>query len=401
MLLSLVLLVACRLDRGGLGLGTQTLDGGVDVGPSSDSSDTGTETGTCGNGVRDGDESDVDCGGACAPCGVGQGCSVAADCITKKCGPSQSCVAPPQCEDGAVDGAETDVDCGGPICAKCLDGKACSGGSDCASASCGSGNTCRRPSCSDGVRNGSETDADCGGSCPNACDVGQACRVDGDCVSFLCNGKSCEPRQSCRAIRAAAPTGVSLKSGSYTIDPDGSAGALAPFLVYCEMSIDGGGWTFFAHANQDYVGGKLFEADVGRYHADRTDDGTTYGLGATLLKRAVHTNMMVTLDRADPLSAAAANKLLVLAYPAGSAGFSSGPIPCVGLSPFEYRLTTTGATIPGFSGSPCDTLRWYLRSNGDANYLTNFLEAAALGNFWGIGMGGDDSWSHDGYWYVR
>jgi Cys-rich repeat protein len=48
----------------------------------------GTCPGACANGVKDGDESDVDCGGPdCLPCGVGQGCGDDSDCFS-----SASCV---------------------------------------------------------------------------------------------------------------------------------------------------------------------------------------------------------------------------------------------------------------------------------------------------------------------
>jgi hypothetical protein len=39
----------------------------------------------CENGVRDERESDVDCGGACAPCDAGRFCSFAQDCESKDC----------------------------------------------------------------------------------------------------------------------------------------------------------------------------------------------------------------------------------------------------------------------------------------------------------------------------
>src|SRR5207247_5345292 len=68
---------------------------------------------------------------------------------------------PPRCDDGFRDGDETDVDCGG-TCAACADGLGCLHGGDCRSRSCVAG-ACAAPSCTDGIQNGAETDVDCGG----------------------------------------------------------------------------------------------------------------------------------------------------------------------------------------------------------------------------------------------
>ncbi|GMH95715.1 hypothetical protein TrVE_jg5792 [Triparma verrucosa] len=49
---------------------------------------------SCENGVVDGDETDIDCGGSCGPCGVGKACSLDADCYFEVCGDADICVAP-------------------------------------------------------------------------------------------------------------------------------------------------------------------------------------------------------------------------------------------------------------------------------------------------------------------
>jgi hypothetical protein len=88
----------------------------------------------CDDRQRDGDESDVDCGGSCSPCPGGASCALPADCQ------SQSCIAgrcaAPSCTDGVKDNLETDVDCGGPLlpgrCRGCATGQACQNSGDCA-----------------------------------------------------------------------------------------------------------------------------------------------------------------------------------------------------------------------------------------------------------------------------
>jgi len=54
-------------------------------------------------------------------------------------GCSSDCKSPATCTDGLRNGDETDVDCGGPSCGGCGDELACAGGTDCASTFCSAG----------------------------------------------------------------------------------------------------------------------------------------------------------------------------------------------------------------------------------------------------------------------
>lgn len=49
---------------------------------------------TCGDGVQSGTETDVDCGGSCAPCRNGDGCAIASDCGSERC-EAGACASPP------------------------------------------------------------------------------------------------------------------------------------------------------------------------------------------------------------------------------------------------------------------------------------------------------------------
>ncbi len=98
---------------------------------------SGSSEPTCSDGIQNGDETGVDCGGSCDPCptcndGIQNQGEEDIDCG----GPCPAC---PTCDDGIQNQGEEDVDCGGP-CAPC-------------------------PTCNDGVQNGDETGVDCGGSC--------------------------------------------------------------------------------------------------------------------------------------------------------------------------------------------------------------------------------------------
>ena len=101
---------------------------------------------TCSDGVQNGDEIGIDCGGP-------------------------DCVSCESCDDGAQNGNETGIDCGGTDCPAC-------------------------PTCSDGVQNGDETGIDCGGI---NCDVCESCDdgiQNGNETGVDCGGSDCTPCSS-------------------------------------------------------------------------------------------------------------------------------------------------------------------------------------------------------------
>ncbi len=137
---------------------------------------------SCIDGVQNEGETGVDCGGPCPSCSAGMGCHGPADCTSGVC-TGGTCAAP-TCSDGVQNQGETAIDCGGPNCAPCGVGLTCVKGGDCTSGVC-TGGTCKAPTCMDGVKNGTETDVDCGGTCP-ACSLTKDCKVTGDCQSGTC-----------------------------------------------------------------------------------------------------------------------------------------------------------------------------------------------------------------------
>jgi len=122
--------------------------------------------GHCTNGVPDGGETDVDCGGPCRQCYIGQSCQMGSDCQEKVC--TMGACKAPTCQDGQHNNAETGVDCGAPSCPLCDAGQGCETAADCASGVCWAG-ACEEPSCFDGVRNGDEAGTDCGPVCDVPC----------------------------------------------------------------------------------------------------------------------------------------------------------------------------------------------------------------------------------------
>ena len=155
---------------------------------------------TCEDGIQNGDETGVDCGGDCPPCttptcedGIQNGDETGVDC-GGSCSP---CINPPTCEDGIQNGDETGVDCGGD-CSPCINPPTCEDGiqnGDETGIDCGGDcPPCTTPTCEDGIQNGDETGVDCGGSCspcinPPTCEDGIQ---NGDETGVDCGG-SCPP----------------------------------------------------------------------------------------------------------------------------------------------------------------------------------------------------------------
>ena len=204
-------------------------------------------TATCTDMIKNGAESDVDCGGgACAPCAQGRTCSTGMDCSTGVClgGLCGGCTTNADCPAGLIcDPAQRQcvsacsaprINCGGAcvdpstdarncgVCGNvCASGTACTNGmcssvvcmagqTRCANACvnlandpsncgacgliCAPGQACSNGVCNmapntcfDGLRDNAESGVDCGGPtpCPR-CPTQQTCMAPSDCISMIC-----------------------------------------------------------------------------------------------------------------------------------------------------------------------------------------------------------------------
>jgi len=95
----------------------------------------------CFDDETNGGESDLDCGGPdCRACDAGFTCANAEDCSSGVCDEVIATCSAPTCTDNVRNGDESDVDCGGPTCSlRCAIGKACFVNSDCQSGNCQGG----------------------------------------------------------------------------------------------------------------------------------------------------------------------------------------------------------------------------------------------------------------------
>jgi hypothetical protein len=97
---------------------------------------------TCSDGVKNGTERGVDCGeeGGCDPkCGNGAPCEGDDGCVSDNCLEAEC--RDPLCTDATQNGDETDVDCGG-ACPRCAVGGACLEHGDCESLNCSTAGAC-------------------------------------------------------------------------------------------------------------------------------------------------------------------------------------------------------------------------------------------------------------------
>lgn len=178
---------------------------------------------SCVDGLKNGQESDIDCGQACeVGCENGQGCVVDADCESNRCDEtSKTCVAL-SCSDQNKNNRETDIDCGGRTCPGCHTGRDCIVHFDCVSLSCSTA-TCDEATCSDGLPNGQETDVDCGGETCKACPNRASCKLDRDCLSEHCVKERCVAPACVDQNKSEGETDVDCGGPECTPCPDSKA----------------------------------------------------------------------------------------------------------------------------------------------------------------------------------
>ncbi len=126
----------------------------------------------------------------------GQACSSNVECCSLTCQANHCVPAGPSCTNGMQDGAETGVDCGGGTCPACPLGGGCAANTDCQATTICSGGQCvcgaGRADCNANPADGCEVSIagdpnNCGG-CGNVCSLANASST---CVSAQCMIGSC------------------------------------------------------------------------------------------------------------------------------------------------------------------------------------------------------------------
>ena len=238
-------------DLSGQDLATQDLVAGPDFVMPVDMANS-----TCANKVKDGNETDIDCGGSCAPCALGKVCKLGGDCASTACALTQTgslaCAAMPCAPCTVVNsmGACVNATAGSNPGALCVaDGKcklaSCNGAGGCALQM--PGFACGPASCAAATLMSSTCDAmgacntttsSCGFFvCASATACKTSCTLASDCApSAKCIGGACQPSAFAGAVNVPmAPTCTSPQS--LTINDFNLDGA-PDIAVVCSNDLD-------------------------------------------------------------------------------------------------------------------------------------------------------------------
>ncbi len=185
---------------------------------------------SCTDGIKNGKETETDCGGpdcgACQaqPCDPMRGCGDMTVCApTENICCNTSCTARCQAclhkNGAATDGTCGEVPLGEDPFGQCkMTGTVLAGG-------CGPGmGVC---ACQDGTKDLNETDVDCGGGTCPGCLTGQKCKLFSDCAAQMgetpqcANGICCEKLCNTGPCTACGPTGLCASVPAGSTDPNG------------------------------------------------------------------------------------------------------------------------------------------------------------------------------------
>ena len=202
---------------------------------------------------------------------------------------------------------------------------------------------------------------------------------------------------SCKAIKENFS---SSQNGAYWLDVTGG-NADDALQVFCEMEIDGGGWTmvaFFHKVHASHVDGAHFFAEpFDTLPFDRTEPSTSVSTG--LIDEINDTQMMITIDTPDPIYAKQNDKFIRLGYSASSSIFNYGPLPCQP-GAFTYSGELDGSNEEQGEFKTCNTSSFYLKAQ-TTGHIFSFLAAPNYSVFWRSDIGGNNTWGHNAWIYIR
>ncbi|WP_437600411.1 hypothetical protein [Sorangium sp. So ce590] len=122
------------------------------------------------------------------------------------------------CADGTKNGEETDVDCGGPTCPQCEIAKACKAEDDCASGSCADGVCCNAAcdedcdACTAELKASGDEDGTCGPS-----------KAEAECGEATCSEGVQTARGTCHGTKVECVPGEATSCETFACDQEANA----------------------------------------------------------------------------------------------------------------------------------------------------------------------------------